>query len=288
MRLHQALKKAEKEVKFPRRQDQITLLDVKQYRACAQQARAADRLDRGDFGSRKRQEGFPDLSMHYSQPATDAQGVSPLGTNRFCVKQRVTMSEGMVIALIGFVGAVLGAAITGFATIAAADVKGKGEGSIPFGLMASIGAAGGLVLGAVLGALLLSNVSSSAQKQNQEQSIDISGIWIGTLMTSGNEYHYELHILQQGNSVQGKSIVWKKTDPVDRVEATIRGTFSDKVLRYDEVEITVPSPRNTQCLVSGELYLVSSEVETLSGSLVKRTDPNRCPDLGSVALRKQK
>ncbi|MEM4217729.1 MAG: hypothetical protein QXZ09_06870 [Candidatus Methanomethylicaceae archaeon] len=70
------------------------------------------------------------------------------------------MSEGIVIALIGFVGAVLGAAIAGFATVTAAGIKGKGEGSIScglVGLLASLGAAGGLVLGAVFGASLIRN-----------------------------------------------------------------------------------------------------------------------------------
>lgn len=77
------------------------------------------------------------------------------------------MSEGIVIALIGFVGAVLGAAIAGFATIAAAGVKGKGEGSIScglVGLLAFIGAAGGLVLGAVFGASLIRNQAISVPR----------------------------------------------------------------------------------------------------------------------------
>jgi len=68
------------------------------------------------------------------------------------------MSEGIVIALIGFAGAVLGAAIAGFATVTAAGIKGKGEGSIScglVGLLASLGAAGGLVLGAVFGASVI-------------------------------------------------------------------------------------------------------------------------------------
>jgi hypothetical protein len=68
------------------------------------------------------------------------------------------MSEGIVIALIGFAGAVLGAAIAGFATVAAAGIKGKGEGSIScglVGLLASLGAAGGLVLGVVFGASVM-------------------------------------------------------------------------------------------------------------------------------------
>ena len=68
------------------------------------------------------------------------------------------MSEGIVIALIGFVGAVLGAAIAGFATVTAAGIKGKGEGSVScglVGLLASLGAAGGLVLGTVFGASLM-------------------------------------------------------------------------------------------------------------------------------------
>lgn len=77
------------------------------------------------------------------------------------------MSEGIVIALIGFVGAVLGAAIAGFATVTAAGIKGKGEGSIScglVGLLASLGAAGGLVLGAVFGASLMQQGTTSPQQ----------------------------------------------------------------------------------------------------------------------------
>jgi hypothetical protein len=40
-----------------------------------QQARAADRLDQGDFGSQKRQKGFPDLLMLYLQPPAERQAV---------------------------------------------------------------------------------------------------------------------------------------------------------------------------------------------------------------------
>lgn len=70
------------------------------------------------------------------------------------------MSEGVIIALISFATAVLGAAITGFATVAAAGLKEKsdGKGSIScaiVGLVASIGAIGGLVLGAFFGVFLL-------------------------------------------------------------------------------------------------------------------------------------
>jgi hypothetical protein len=83
-----------------------------------------------------------------------------------CEGQGATMSEGIVIALIGFAGAVLGAAIAGFATVTAAGIKGKGEGSIScglVGLLASLGAAGGLVLGAVFGASVIQQRVASPQ-----------------------------------------------------------------------------------------------------------------------------
>ena len=69
------------------------------------------------------------------------------------------MSEWVIIALISFVTAGLGAAITGFATIAAAGMKEKGndKGSVScaiVGLVASIGAIGGLVLGGFFGVFL--------------------------------------------------------------------------------------------------------------------------------------
>ncbi|MGC8988496.1 MAG: hypothetical protein ACP5MD_00065 [Verrucomicrobiia bacterium] len=57
------------------------------------------------------------------------------------------MSEGIVVALIGFAGAVLGAAIAGFAAITAAGAKKEGQTSLSCGLLglfASLGAAGGL------------------------------------------------------------------------------------------------------------------------------------------------
>lgn len=43
--------------------------------SATQQARAADRLDRGDFGIQMQQNSHTDLSLPYSQPAADAQGV---------------------------------------------------------------------------------------------------------------------------------------------------------------------------------------------------------------------
>ncbi len=67
------------------------------------------------------------------------------------------MSENVIIALIGCIGAVLGALITGFATIIAS--KGS-NGSVNLnscavvGLIASVGAVGGLILGAFFGVFL--------------------------------------------------------------------------------------------------------------------------------------
>lgn len=75
------------------------------------------------------------------------------------------MSEGITIAFIGFAGAVLGAAIAGFASIAAAEVKKEGQNSISCGLLgflASIGAAGGLVLGALFGSMLVRQTGFSS------------------------------------------------------------------------------------------------------------------------------
>ena len=68
------------------------------------------------------------------------------------------MSQSIAVALIGFAGAVVGAAITGFAAIAAAGIRGKERDSIScgvVGLLASLGAAGGLILGAIFGASLI-------------------------------------------------------------------------------------------------------------------------------------
>lgn len=78
------------------------------------------------------------------------------------------MSEGVIVALIGFAGAVLGAAIAGFATVAAAGIKGKGESHSSIscgivGLLASLGAAGGLILGAFFGVLLVQKTTGVSE-----------------------------------------------------------------------------------------------------------------------------
>jgi hypothetical protein len=82
------------------------------------------------------------------------------------------MSEGITIALIGFVGAILGAAIAGFAAITAAGLK-KSDSQVPcgvLGLVASLGAAGGLVLGAIFGAMLMQQTPRTANQSVGSQS----------------------------------------------------------------------------------------------------------------------
>jgi hypothetical protein len=66
------------------------------------------------------------------------------------------MSEGIVVALISVAGAVIGAAITAFGSMAAAERKNDSSkmGCGLLGFIASAGALGGLVLGAVFAVLL--------------------------------------------------------------------------------------------------------------------------------------
>jgi hypothetical protein len=80
------------------------------------------------------------------------------------------MSDGIIIALIGVVSAILGALITGLTTIVAASMKGKSEGKSEnqssvscavIGLVASLGGVGGLVLGALFGVFLFQKVASN-------------------------------------------------------------------------------------------------------------------------------
>lgn len=74
------------------------------------------------------------------------------------------MSEGIIIALIGLAGAVIGAAITGFATIVAHQPRsstGSRSSCGTIGLIASVGAAVGLVLGAILGVFLVQQIAPS-------------------------------------------------------------------------------------------------------------------------------
>lgn len=66
------------------------------------------------------------------------------------------MSEGIIVALISVAGAIIGAAITAFGSIAAAERKNDSSkmGCGLLGFIASTGALGGLVLGAVFAVLL--------------------------------------------------------------------------------------------------------------------------------------
>jgi hypothetical protein len=66
------------------------------------------------------------------------------------------MSEGIIIALISMTGAVIGAAISAFGSIAAVERKTESSkmGCGLLGLIASVGALGGLILGAVFAVLL--------------------------------------------------------------------------------------------------------------------------------------
>jgi hypothetical protein len=89
------------------------------------------------------------------------------------------MSEGIVIALIGLLGSVLGAAIAGLAAVAAAGIRGKGESSIScglVGLLASLGAAGGLVLGAFFGASLMQGRASQPIMQSNSTVSPAQGL----------------------------------------------------------------------------------------------------------------
>jgi len=91
------------------------------------------------------------------------------------------MSDGIIIAFISVVGAILGALITGLTTIVASSVKskseGKGEsqnqGSIScaiIGLVASIGGIGGLVLGGFFGVFLFQKAVGTLPTESPTQA----------------------------------------------------------------------------------------------------------------------
>jgi hypothetical protein len=88
------------------------------------------------------------------------------------------MSEGIIVALISGAGAIIGAAITAFGSIAAAERKNNGNqmGCGLLGFIASAGALGGLVLGAVFAVLLTrftgpTSPSAPIQQVGTESSI---------------------------------------------------------------------------------------------------------------------
>ena len=89
------------------------------------------------------------------------------------------MSDGIIIAFISLVGAILGALITGFTTIIAAGVKGKSEGKNEnqgssscaiVGLVATLGGIGGLVLGGFFGVFLFQKAVGTLPTQSPLQT----------------------------------------------------------------------------------------------------------------------
>lgn len=82
------------------------------------------------------------------------------------------MSEGIIVALISVTGAVIGAAITGFASIATAERKNDSSkmGCGLLGFITSVGALGGLILGAVFAVLLTQFTGSTKGTSNTENS----------------------------------------------------------------------------------------------------------------------
>jgi hypothetical protein len=115
------------------------------------------------------------------------------------------MSEGVIIALISFASAVVGAAITGFATVVASGNKAKnenqGSSSSPVscavvGLVASIGAGGGLVLGALFGLSLVRADNPSTTSNNPVISQPTSAIPNPTLSFSINDFPCAVQFLE--------------------------------------------------------------------------------------------
>ncbi len=85
------------------------------------------------------------------------------------------MSKEMIIAFIGFAGAILGGAIVGFGSIAAAERKSESPISCGLlGLLASLGAAVGLVIGTIFGLVLIrkGDVSSIVSVTPDQSSLD--------------------------------------------------------------------------------------------------------------------
>lgn len=83
------------------------------------------------------------------------------------------MSDGLIVALIGFIGTLLGAAVGAFATIRAAQLKASSENQgnppyrpLPFaviGLISSLAAVVGLVLGVLFATQIIQLLANNSQ-----------------------------------------------------------------------------------------------------------------------------
>ncbi|MGB9845761.1 MAG: family 16 glycoside hydrolase [Methanothermobacter tenebrarum] len=133
------------------------------------------------------------------------------------------MSEGIVVALIGFAGAVLGAAIAGFAAITAAGAKKEGQTSLSCGLLglfASLGAAGGLVLGALFGSTLIQRTMPLQSVPTQPSSTTPSPLTTPSLSKGRLLYEDRLDNssgwnIEEGMAVEnGNLVIWPGWDAV--------------------------------------------------------------------------
>jgi hypothetical protein len=169
------------------------------------------------------------------------------------------MSEGIIIALISFVGAILGALITGFMTIIASGIKGKNENGnsvscAVLGLIASIGAVGGLVLGALFGVFLVQQSlikNSPAPQTNYQQPTQDSPNSVAPTTNS-----QEVDNSQFDNWV----ICWHGRDgyeyliayPQSQAEQGINLNFNLTNAQGHQVEVANDSLK--MCYVNGEWY----------------------------------
>ncbi len=101
------------------------------------------------------------------------------------------MSEGIIVAFISFVGAILGALIIGFATLASGE-RGNRESGRPvscgtLGFFSSIGATLGLILGALFASYIVEPYDFSIFTSQPSETTDVSPAISESLSPESNE-----------------------------------------------------------------------------------------------------
>ena len=135
------------------------------------------------------------------------------------------MSEGIIVALIGFAGAIIGASISAFGSIAAAERKNGNSLSCGLlGLISSIGALGGLILGSIFGMFLMQPNPISIKTTPSSPGIPV-----------------------QSTAIPHADVSSRRSCPMIVIEGTVGGLPIQQTITWSELEAqgTTKEPQST-------------------------------------------